>query len=522
MGLCDAESSFQEVSPKAQTVPQLELGIFGGKQVIGDFEGGDIASDGGAILLAEADRKLGLTSKLAACLCDERELLDETGFKTPYATWVSELDSWIAVDEEGNAELRVKYMFTDDYDRGVVGDAHVTVLGPDLEELAVVDVPTETGVLHGGEDNDGDGEADGIAVYVIPDWSDASEFWLRHDQGEYCIAQGARDDGEAGKKDPGNGQQVKRILLYSANYGSDNPPGAGGSSGLVKRAREAQDAAGCFRRRKLASPYSYQEDRAPVRADHVRVALDRANLVFFGPAHGSDLVHCCAGEGDAMETWDRGLPDLFGIPDLTGRKDSLLCTTKLVLEHYWEHYDDAYITYALLGPYDAQHDGESGIKQAYYGLPISSYANLEFAFFSACNSNKSADSMLWVLRESGGASNVLGYTKDMEYHLSNAYAACFWDAFQADALSGEFVFAKDPVSVLYSHTYCSLWAEEGLTASLLQPCSSDAVSNWWRVMAIKGQNKAYIGYFNLSGLSTTRNAPDDGGRFVRFNESLLP
>ena len=35
--------------------------------------GGDIASDGGAILIAEADRKLGLTSKLAACLRDDRE-----------------------------------------------------------------------------------------------------------------------------------------------------------------------------------------------------------------------------------------------------------------------------------------------------------------------------------------------------------------------------------------------------------------------------------------------------------------
>jgi hypothetical protein len=73
MGLCDAESSFREVSPMVHTVPQFELGILGGKQVIGDFEGGDIASDGGAILLAEADRKLGLTAKLAACLRDDRE-----------------------------------------------------------------------------------------------------------------------------------------------------------------------------------------------------------------------------------------------------------------------------------------------------------------------------------------------------------------------------------------------------------------------------------------------------------------
>jgi len=73
MGLYTAESRFQEVSPMVLTVPQIEFGILGGKQLTGDFEGGDIASDGGAILLAEADRKLGLTAKLAACLRDDRE-----------------------------------------------------------------------------------------------------------------------------------------------------------------------------------------------------------------------------------------------------------------------------------------------------------------------------------------------------------------------------------------------------------------------------------------------------------------
>jgi len=55
------------------TVRQFGLGILGGKQVTGDFEGGDIASDGGVLLVAEADRKLGLTSKLAACLRDDRD-----------------------------------------------------------------------------------------------------------------------------------------------------------------------------------------------------------------------------------------------------------------------------------------------------------------------------------------------------------------------------------------------------------------------------------------------------------------
>ena len=49
MGLCDAESNFQEVSPMVQTVPQIEFAIIGGKQITGDFEGGDIATDGGRL-----------------------------------------------------------------------------------------------------------------------------------------------------------------------------------------------------------------------------------------------------------------------------------------------------------------------------------------------------------------------------------------------------------------------------------------------------------------------------------------
>lgn len=57
----------------AHTVPQFGLGILQGKEVTCDFNGGDIASDGGALLVAEADRKLGLTEKLAACVHDERD-----------------------------------------------------------------------------------------------------------------------------------------------------------------------------------------------------------------------------------------------------------------------------------------------------------------------------------------------------------------------------------------------------------------------------------------------------------------
>ena len=56
-----------------QTVPQLEFGILRGKQVLGGFDGGDISSDGGVLLLAEAERRTGLIAKLAATIVDERD-----------------------------------------------------------------------------------------------------------------------------------------------------------------------------------------------------------------------------------------------------------------------------------------------------------------------------------------------------------------------------------------------------------------------------------------------------------------
>lgn len=55
-----------------QCVAQLHLGILHGKQVTGGFDGGDISSDGGLMLVAAADERLGLTRQLAACLTDAR------------------------------------------------------------------------------------------------------------------------------------------------------------------------------------------------------------------------------------------------------------------------------------------------------------------------------------------------------------------------------------------------------------------------------------------------------------------
>lgn len=56
-----------------QCVEQLHLGLLHGKQVTGGFDGGDISSDGGLMLVAAADERLGLTPQLAACLHDDRQ-----------------------------------------------------------------------------------------------------------------------------------------------------------------------------------------------------------------------------------------------------------------------------------------------------------------------------------------------------------------------------------------------------------------------------------------------------------------
>ena len=43
------------------------------QRIVADFEGGRLTSDGGALLLREVDRQLGLTASLAACVADPRE-----------------------------------------------------------------------------------------------------------------------------------------------------------------------------------------------------------------------------------------------------------------------------------------------------------------------------------------------------------------------------------------------------------------------------------------------------------------
>jgi len=40
------------------TVRGLELGVLGGREVVGSFDGGDISTDGGVMVVAEAERRL--------------------------------------------------------------------------------------------------------------------------------------------------------------------------------------------------------------------------------------------------------------------------------------------------------------------------------------------------------------------------------------------------------------------------------------------------------------------------------
>jgi hypothetical protein len=52
---------------------QFEFEGFAGRQVVGAFDGGEVTSNGGAPLLREADRAIGLTAKVARCFRDDRE-----------------------------------------------------------------------------------------------------------------------------------------------------------------------------------------------------------------------------------------------------------------------------------------------------------------------------------------------------------------------------------------------------------------------------------------------------------------
>ncbi len=51
----------------------LSFSRLGRQEIITNFDGGRLSSDGGGLLLREVDRQLGLTASLANCIADPRD-----------------------------------------------------------------------------------------------------------------------------------------------------------------------------------------------------------------------------------------------------------------------------------------------------------------------------------------------------------------------------------------------------------------------------------------------------------------
>ena len=66
------------------------------KKVSANFDGGAISSDGGLMLLLEADRRLGLTRRLASCVQDLLDAIRHTSSRTTSvrADQLSERNFW--------------------------------------------------------------------------------------------------------------------------------------------------------------------------------------------------------------------------------------------------------------------------------------------------------------------------------------------------------------------------------------------------------------------------------------------
>ena len=62
------------ISSSTQCIPnQFNFGTLKGRKVVANFEGGRITSDAGIVLMAELDKKLKITARLAKCFHDYRD-----------------------------------------------------------------------------------------------------------------------------------------------------------------------------------------------------------------------------------------------------------------------------------------------------------------------------------------------------------------------------------------------------------------------------------------------------------------
>src|SRR4051795_5019630 len=55
------------------TSSYLDFAMLGRRQVLADFDGGDITSDGGALLLRKVEQLTGILRQFAACFTDNRD-----------------------------------------------------------------------------------------------------------------------------------------------------------------------------------------------------------------------------------------------------------------------------------------------------------------------------------------------------------------------------------------------------------------------------------------------------------------
>jgi hypothetical protein len=55
------------------SAPGFSFPAVGGKKITATFDGGRLTSDGGVLLLAQAERAMGICRRLAACIADPRD-----------------------------------------------------------------------------------------------------------------------------------------------------------------------------------------------------------------------------------------------------------------------------------------------------------------------------------------------------------------------------------------------------------------------------------------------------------------
>ena len=74
-----AENSSSLLHAECNRTP-LNFHPLGRREVVANFDGGDITSDGGGLLLREVERRTGLIQQFAACFVDHRraEFIEHT------------------------------------------------------------------------------------------------------------------------------------------------------------------------------------------------------------------------------------------------------------------------------------------------------------------------------------------------------------------------------------------------------------------------------------------------------------